>query len=147
MHHVQPLFDAESSLGINERSSNESRILDIGAGAGRDAKYFAERLEEKDAKTGIVTDYQVVAVEPAGLLAKIGQSHTQGLNVKWLEDSLPALEQVSRQAVNSQTQRFFAQANLALPGLTHTNTSVSDVFEAMLLQRIRLKEMQQLREW
>ena len=44
-------------------------------------------------------------------------------------------------------QRFFAEANIALPGLNSDNTSVDDLFEALVVQRGRLKEMQQLREW
>ena len=44
-------------------------------------------------------------------------------------------------------QRFFAEANTALPGLYSNNLSVDDVFEALVVQRGRLKEMQQLREW
>jgi hypothetical protein len=44
-------------------------------------------------------------------------------------------------------QRFFAEANISLPGLDSDNLSVDDVFEALVLQRGRLKEMQQLREW
>ncbi len=47
----------------------------------------------------------------------------------------------------SQQQRFFAEANLALPGLSADNQSLDDVFEALMAQRGRLKEMQQLREW
>ncbi|WP_017221305.1 class I SAM-dependent methyltransferase [Moritella dasanensis] len=68
-----------------------ARILDLGAGAGRDSKYLAEQ--------GQANDISIVAVEPAKLLAEIGQQHTQGLNVKWVEDSLPALDVVSRQEV------------------------------------------------
>jgi len=44
-------------------------------------------------------------------------------------------------------QRFFAEANIALPGLNSDNSSVDDLFEALIVQRGRLKEMQQLREW
>jgi len=47
---------------------------------------------------------------------------------------------------NSQ-QRFFAEANIALPGLSSDNSSVDELFEALVIQRGRLKEMQQLREW
>jgi hypothetical protein len=47
----------------------------------------------------------------------------------------------------SQRQRFFAEANIALPGLSSDNASVDDLFEALVLQRGRLKDMQQLREW
>jgi len=48
---------------------------------------------------------------------------------------------------HSQKKRFFAEANIALPGLSSGNTSLNDLFEAILLQRSRLKEMQQLNEW
>jgi hypothetical protein len=51
------------------------------------------------------------------------------------------------QEENSQQKRFFAEANIALPGLNSNNESIDDLFEALLLQRGRLKEMQQLREW
>ncbi|MFT7335984.1 MAG: hypothetical protein ACI9M1_001926, partial [Porticoccaceae bacterium] len=44
-------------------------------------------------------------------------------------------------------KRFFAEANIALPGLNYDNSSVEDLFEALMMQRGRLKEMQQLREW
>ena len=47
----------------------------------------------------------------------------------------------------SQQTRFFAEANIALPGLNSDNTSIDDLFEALVMQRVRLKEMQQLREW
>lgn len=47
----------------------------------------------------------------------------------------------------TQKQRFFAEANIALPGLTPQNDSIDDLFEAILLQRARLKDMQQLNEW
>ena len=69
-----------------------ARILDLGAGAGRDSRYLAEQDQ--------VNDISIVAVEPAKLLAEIGQQQTQGLNVKWVEDSLPALDVVSRQEVS-----------------------------------------------
>jgi uncharacterized protein YciU (UPF0263 family) len=47
----------------------------------------------------------------------------------------------------SQSKRFFAEVNIALPGLSSDNSSIDDLFDALLLQRGRLKEMQQLREW
>jgi hypothetical protein len=49
--------------------------------------------------------------------------------------------------ITSQRQRFFAEANIALPGLSPDNASVDDLFEALVMQRGRLKDMQQLREW
>ncbi len=59
----------------------------------------------------------------------------------WLDDNQNVIEQ------SNMTRQFFAQANIALPGLNSDNTSIDDLFEAMELQRSRLKEMQQLREW
>jgi hypothetical protein len=47
----------------------------------------------------------------------------------------------------SQSQRFFAEVNIALPGLSSDNSSIDDLFEALVMQRGRLKEMQQLKEW
>ncbi|ASP47205.1 class I SAM-dependent methyltransferase [Cognaticolwellia beringensis] len=55
------------------------------------------------------------------------------------------LEQTS--SVTAESKRFFAEANIALPGLNSDNTSIDDLFEALVMQRGRLKEMQQLREW
>lgn len=73
-------------------SKQNARILDLGAGAGRDSRYLAEQGAERDV--------HVVAVEPAKLLAEIGQQQTKDLNVTWLEDSLPALDVVCRQEVS-----------------------------------------------
>jgi ubiquinone/menaquinone biosynthesis C-methylase UbiE len=58
-------------------------VLDIGAGSGRDALWLAER------------GCQVIAVEPAADLLRIGQSKTAEhsvLRVQWLSDSLPELK-------------------------------------------------------
>jgi hypothetical protein len=51
------------------------------------------------------------------------------------------------QVENTQLKRFFAEANIALPGLSSDNESIDDLFDALVIQRGRLKEMQQLREW
>ena len=79
-----------------------ARILDLGAGAGRDAKYLAELAQQRHGENNNV---QLYAVEPA---TKI---------------TLSELE------------------------LNLDNTSIDDVFEALIMQRGRLKEMQQLKEW
>lgn len=57
-------------------------VLDVGAGVGRDAKYFAEK------------GLEVIAVEPAQALSKLGKKHTKSLSVQWLEDRLPELSSV-----------------------------------------------------
>jgi len=55
-----------------------SKVLDLGAGSGRDAKWFEEQ------------GCEVFAVEPSVAMRTLGQKKT-GLNVSWLDDSLPAL--------------------------------------------------------
>mgnify|MGYP000406834841 CR=1 FL=1 len=71
---------------------NDVRLLDLGAGAGRDAKYLATQGQDKNV--------HVTAIEPASVLAEIGREQTKGLNVSWLNDSLPALEQVTAQEIS-----------------------------------------------
>ena len=56
--------------------------LDVGAGSGRDALALAKR------------GWEVVAVEPAVGLRRLGKSHTRGHTVQWIDDRLPALERV-----------------------------------------------------
>ncbi|MBA6326727.1 methyltransferase domain-containing protein [Colwellia sp. MB02u-6] len=74
-----------------------ARILDIGAGSGRDAKHIAQLAARTH---GTENKVQVVAVEPANLLAELGANQTTGLNVKWLTDSLPALNVITKQEVS-----------------------------------------------
>ena len=57
-------------------------VLDVGAGVGRDAKYFAER------------GLEVVAVEPACELRARGKQLTKSCNVRWIDDALPTLSNV-----------------------------------------------------
>ncbi|WP_218638755.1 bifunctional 2-polyprenyl-6-hydroxyphenol methylase/3-demethylubiquinol 3-O-methyltransferase UbiG [Shewanella sp. UCD-KL12] len=66
------------------------RILDIGAGSGRDAKFLAQLSTDENL-------IQVFAVEPAYSLAKQGKNNTSKITTKntlpvtWLNDSLPYL--------------------------------------------------------
>lgn len=69
-----------------------ARILDLGAGAGRDSKYMAEQGAEKN--------ISVTAIEPAQMLAELGEQQTQGLNVNWLQDTLPDLQHVTQQEIS-----------------------------------------------
>jgi len=77
--------------------NSNARILDLGAGSGRDAKHLAE-LAAKTHNTE--NNIQIFAAEPAQELSIIGQNTTKNLNVKWLEDSLPALSNVTKQEVS-----------------------------------------------
>jgi len=74
-----------------------ARILDLGAGAGRDAKHIAEFAAQTH---GDNNNTQVFAIEPAKLLADIGAAQTAGLKVKWLTDSLPALSTITKQEIS-----------------------------------------------
>jgi SAM-dependent methyltransferase len=57
-------------------------VLDLGAGVGRDARYFAEQ------------GLEVIAVEPAQEFLKLGQEYTKDDSVQWLSDKLPELSKV-----------------------------------------------------
>ncbi|MCH1928751.1 methyltransferase domain-containing protein [Shewanella sp. A25] len=77
--------------------NSDARILDLGAGAGRDCKYLAEfalRTHNTD------NNVQIFAVEPAQILSQYGQKITENLNVKWIDDSLPSLNAVSKLEVS-----------------------------------------------
>lgn len=52
-----------------------------------------------------------------------------------------------QKAWGKNQSEFFTQASLALPQLGLTNQSYDDVFEAMRVQRDRLRDFQQLTEW
>ena len=59
-----------------------SRLLDIGAGSGRDAAYFAER------------GHQVVAVEPVDAMREGAMRLHPSPRIEWLADTLPSLARV-----------------------------------------------------
>ncbi|BCV28945.1 hypothetical protein TUM3811_28050 [Shewanella algae] len=68
----------------NELFLGPLRILDVGAGSGRDAAFFAtERLGN-----------WVLTVEPAKALTSFGKRFPQGLPVTWHNDTLPELADV-----------------------------------------------------
>ena len=50
-------------------------------------------------------------------------------------------------AWDTNDDEFFTQANLSLPLLNLNNKSYADIFEAMMFQRTRIREIQQLQEW
>ena len=59
-------------------------VLDVGAGSGRDAAWFAER------------GHNVVAVEPSADMREAGSRRHKSSRIRWLDDRLPALEKVLR---------------------------------------------------
>jgi hypothetical protein len=72
-------------------------------------------------------------------------------------DKLPSRIKLSRskdlilhwwqQAWEDNKPEFFTQARFALPSLTTNRASFDDVFDAMSLQRDRIKDFQQLEDW
>lgn len=59
-------------------------ILDVGAGSGRDAAWFAAH------------GYDVVAVEPSNAMRSQGRALHPSTRIRWIDDSLPELVQVRR---------------------------------------------------
>jgi hypothetical protein len=63
---------------------SDALILDVGAGSGRDAAWFAQR------------GHAVIAVEPAGARRAKAASRHPSARIRWLDDRLPALDGVFR---------------------------------------------------
>lgn len=63
---------------------NAGLILDVGAGSGRDAAWFASQ------------GHEVVAVEPAPRMRELAGSLHPNSRIRWLDDQLPSLENVFR---------------------------------------------------
>lgn len=59
-------------------------VLDVGAGSGRDAAWFAEN------------GHHVVAIEPSRGLRAVGKARHRSSSIKWTNDELPALSKVVR---------------------------------------------------
>jgi SAM-dependent methyltransferase len=59
-------------------------VLDVGAGSGRDAAWFA------------ANGYEVVAVEPSAAMLEHARKLHRSSHVRWMSDSLPDLAQVRR---------------------------------------------------
>jgi SAM-dependent methyltransferase len=74
-----------------------ARILDLGAGSGRDVKYLAELADKIHQENNNI---QILAVEPAQKLSSLGQRTTQNLTVNWVDDSLPALTSITKLEVS-----------------------------------------------
>ena len=61
-----------------------SCILDVGAGSGRDAAWFA------------ANGHRVVAVEPSAELRAAGKERHESPDIRWMDDALPTLDKVLR---------------------------------------------------
>ncbi len=65
-------------------TDTEGLVLDVGAGSGRDAAWFAAH------------GHEVVAVEPAPRMREVARSFHPDSRIRWLDDQLPVLENVFR---------------------------------------------------
>ncbi len=76
---------AQDMLGWlqNFMPAEGARILDVGAGSGRDAAWLARQ------------GYQVVAVEPSPAMRVEAGKHHEGLNIQWEAEQLPDLPRAS----------------------------------------------------
>ena len=59
-------------------------VLDVGAGSGRDAAWFASQ------------GHRVIAVEPSANMRRAGKAGHPSRDIRWLDDALPALNKVQR---------------------------------------------------
>lgn len=58
------------------------RVLDVGAGSGREAAWFAAR------------GHEVVAVEPSAVMRDAARARHASPRIRWVDDRLPALDKV-----------------------------------------------------
>lgn len=63
---------------------SSGNVLDVGAGSGRDAAWFAEQ------------GHSVVAVEPSSGMREAGRARHKSPKIRWLDDRLPALDKLLR---------------------------------------------------
>jgi 2-polyprenyl-3-methyl-5-hydroxy-6-metoxy-1,4-benzoquinol methylase len=66
-------------------------VIDVGAGSGRDISHlYSQAISQlgDENKLG-----QFVAIEPSENLLEVGKQLTKKQNIKWINDSLPALQQ------------------------------------------------------
>lgn len=73
--------DVHATL-VDQLPKFHARILDVGAGSGRDAAALAGR------------DHHVVAVEPACEMLRRARKRHKDPRIRWLDDALPGLEKV-----------------------------------------------------
>lgn len=85
---LAPLYDAIPFERIHAPLLNwlpypPASVLDVGAGSGRDAAWFAAK------------GYEVVAVEPVAEMRDFARAAHPHPNIRWMADSLPALSEVT----------------------------------------------------
>lgn len=76
------VFEAHHAPEMHLFPTSPSRILDVGAGTGVDAAWFADH------------GHQVLAVEPTAEFRQAAQALHPSPRIEWLDDALPELERV-----------------------------------------------------
>ena len=82
----QLAFDDVHQSWLHHLPDQPGFALDVGAGSGRDAAALAER------------GWEVIAVEPATELRRLGEQASDHLAVQWLDDRMPELTRVRAQS-------------------------------------------------
>jgi SAM-dependent methyltransferase len=83
MYESLALEDAHSSI-LDLLPATPARILDVGAGSGRDAAWFAYR------------GHEVVAVEPSDNMRRQARERHADPRIRWIDDALPGLTHTHR---------------------------------------------------
>ena len=89
-----------------------SLVMDVGAGCGRDAVWFASRGD------------RVLAVEPSTLMLSEGEKASVGREVRWIQDSLPGLAEVSQSGLSADVIPAWARASSESLSPTPTTAGV-----------------------
>ena len=79
----RPPFEDVHAPVLDLLPESAACVLDVGAGAGRDAAWFASR------------GHDVVAVEPSAQMRAAGKARHRSPRIRWIDDRLPALDKVS----------------------------------------------------
>ena len=77
-------FEQVHSDWLTQLDKKTGLALDIGAGSGRDALAMTER------------GWDVVAVEPAAELRRLGEAATAHRSIQWVDDALPDLSEIRK---------------------------------------------------
>ncbi|WP_446831166.1 methyltransferase domain-containing protein [Candidatus Foliamicus sp.] len=83
-HYEEIPFSGAHGAVMRLLPESSSNVLDVGAGSGRDAAWFAAH------------GHNVVAVEPSAGLRNAGRKEHRSSRIRWLDDRLPTLEKVLR---------------------------------------------------